>query len=434
MRPKRVAVWDAADLVRRLCGALDLAQRAVERFAAKGFAAPADPAARVRPEKLIGETAILLYAAAAAAARPELRERIGAVARLLVPHARSERIMLGICLEPSVALDYAEAHILLSALGFRDAHFDALLRQCVTSQAGAGRERVPYRALEQQWIARIWRQCVPEARGRAPLRALDLVLKRPLDVLSRGLDEAYAFTHALMYVADFNRRRRRPARSRAAITAEAQAVLARCLDEENYDLGGEMLMTWPLTGAPWSAGAAFGFRVLAALEDRDGILPAPGVPPADAGKRDGAADADERLARGYHTAYVMGLLCAAALTPGRAPPLEFPAQLAPQPGAADAMLRFLDGEGPSPYWRQELERVPAAERDALSGFLLDVALARSVRRRDFAAVHALLKTGYGFGLAGTPAGSQAAEMLERLAMYRTVAGAVGAEAGLVRAA
>ncbi len=225
MRSEHVATWDAADLVRRLCGALDLARQAVERFAAKGYAAPADPAARVQPEKLIGETAILLHAASAAAAgRPRLRERIDALAHLLVPHARGERMMLGICLEPSVALDYAEAHILLSALGYRDAHFDALLRQCMTSQAGAGRERVPHRALEQQWIAGIWRHCVPEARGRASRRALDLVLKRPLDVLSRGLDEAYAFTHALMYVADFGRCRRRLPRARATITAEAEAI------------------------------------------------------------------------------------------------------------------------------------------------------------------------------------------------------------------
>ncbi len=458
MRSEQVAAWDAADLVRRLCGVLDLARGAVERFAAKGFAAPANPAARVAPEKLIGETAILLHAASAAAAgRPQLRERIDALAHLLMPHARSERMMLGICLEPSVALDYAEAHILLSALGYRDAHFDTLLRQCVTSQAGAGRERVPHRALEQQWIAGVWRQCVPEARGRAPRRALDLVLKRPLDVLSRGLDEAYAFTHALMYVADFSRCRRRLPRARAAITAEAEALLARCLDEENYDLGGEMLMTWPLAGAPWSAGATFGFRVLAALEDRDGMVPAPGAPPANAGKQENAANAgkqgslasaekrdgtavagapseDERLARGYHTAYVMGLLCAAALSSGRAPPLQLPAQPAPRSGSADAMLRLLGGAGPRPFWQQEFDRLASAERDALAGFLLDIALARTVRRRDFSAVHAVLKAGYAHGLATTPASSQAAEMLERLAMCQCATGAAAADGSLAQAA
>ena len=57
-----------------------------------------------------------------------------------------------------------------------------------------------------------------------------------------------------------------------------------------------------------------------------------------------------------------------------------------------------------------------------------------MRRRDFGAVHALLKAGYAHGLATTPASSQAAEMLERLAMYATVTAAPQAEAGLGRAA
>lgn len=68
------------------------------------------------------------------------------------------------------------------------------------------------------------------------------------------------------------------------------------------------------------------------------------------------------------------------------------------------------------------------------GFPLDIALARGVRRHDFAAAHVLLRTGYNFGLAGTPAGSQAAEMLEGPAMFREVSGAGAAEAGIGLAA
>ncbi len=65
---------------------------------------------------------------------------------------------------------------------------------------------------------------------------------------------------------------------------------------------------------------------------------------------------------------------------------------------------------------------------------LDIALARNARRRAFGAVHALLKAGYACGLAGTPASSQAAEMLERLAMFTSVTAAPAVEAGLGRAA
>src|SRR6202043_3161647 len=148
---------------------------------------------------------------------------------------------------------------------------------------------------------------------------------------------------ALIYVRDFNIRPRRLPRARALILAEAEAALARCLDEEDYDLGGEVLMAWPITGAAWSAGAAFGFRVLARAEDDNGILPAPGTRRRlDA--LDGEARADYRLASGYHTAYVMGLLCAAALHPGRAPPAALPVRATVDRGAADAILRFLDAD------------------------------------------------------------------------------------------
>ena len=418
--PHSRARWDDRDLERRLCAALDIAQQSVERLAAHGHTNAGEPARSLRPEKLIGETAILLYAASAHAGQAEISARIGSIARLLVSHARSARILLGICLEPSLALDYAEAHICLGRLGYRDEAFDELLCQSLNSQAGSGRERVPHRTLEQHWIGRIWAEtssasCQP-ARSIAP----ETVLNRPLDVLSNSADEAYAFTHALMYVRDFNIRPRRLPRARAAILAEAEAALARYLDEENYDLAGELLMAWPLTGGSWSAGAAFGFRVLAQVEDKNGFLPGPGAPSQRPDQHADAARIDSFFAAAYHTAYVMGLLCAAALHPGLSPPLRLAARTSPDRRAADRILRFLDGDGHVSAWRHEADRLPPAEREALAGFFLQIALCRKIRRREFAAVHELLRIGYALNLADAPASSQAAELLERLATFEKI--------------
>jgi hypothetical protein len=414
--------WDGGDVARRLCAALDVARQSVERLGANGYTDPEEPTAALRPEKLIGETAILLYAASAVRAYSEVGARVDSMAQLLIPHARSARMLLGICLEPSLALDYAEAHICLSKLGYRDAGFDELLRQSLNSQAGAGRERVPYRALEQHWICGIWMESTSAGGDRPASPVLDSVLKRPLDLLGRGKDEAYAFTHALMYLRDFNIRPRRLPRARALILAEAEAALARCLDQEDYDLGGEMLMAWPLTGAAWSAGAAFGFRVLARLEDKNGVLSPPRAPPQRLDKLEGRARTDYLLATSYHTTYVMGLLCAAALYPGRAPPARLPARRGPQRGAAGAILKFLDCDGRRPHWRHELEEISSSEREALAGFLLDIALCRKIGRREFAAAHEILRTGYALGLANRPASSQAAETLERLATFERISG------------
>jgi hypothetical protein len=80
-----------------------------------------------------------------------------------------------------------------------------------------------------------------------------------MDLLSGSREDIYAFTHALMYVTGFNISPWRLPRARAVILEEAEAALGRCLDEQDYDLGGELLLAWPLTRATCSAAAAFGF-------------------------------------------------------------------------------------------------------------------------------------------------------------------------------
>src|SRR5262249_28280092 len=139
-----------------------------------------------------------------------------------------------------------------------------------------------------------------------------------------GRGVIYALTHALMFVADFNVCARPLPRNRSTILSEVEAVLAWCLDESDYDLGGELLLAWPLTGSGWSAGAAFGFRVLARVEDAVGFLPSHGTRIERLNKLQGEERTNYLVATAYHTAYVMGLVCAASLRPRRAPPANIP--------------------------------------------------------------------------------------------------------------
>src|SRR5437870_7657800 len=150
------AKWSTEDLVRRLGRALDIAKQAVDRFAARGYSDPGEPANNLRPEKVIAETAFLLLGASTAGEYPEVREQIRALAEHLIPYARGERMVLGLCLEPALALDYAQAHICLNRLGYPDASFDAVLGRSLDSQSRAGRERPPHRVLEQHWLEGTW--------------------------------------------------------------------------------------------------------------------------------------------------------------------------------------------------------------------------------------------------------------------------------------
>src|SRR5260370_28267748 len=105
--------WSKEDLARRLCHALDIARQALEHHAQEGYTDPEEPGNSVRPENLVSEKAFFLLAASTAADGSEVGERIEGVAHLLIPPARSARMLLGIDLHPPPPLDYAQAHISL---------------------------------------------------------------------------------------------------------------------------------------------------------------------------------------------------------------------------------------------------------------------------------------------------------------------------------
>ena len=321
-------------------------------------------------------------------------------------------MLLGMCLEPALALDYAEAHLCLDALGYTDAAVDELLRQSRASQAARGRERPPHRVLQQEWLSGLGMR----TSERRP-KGVASILSAPMDLLYGSRDDVYAFTHAVIYCSGLGIRPRPLPRPRAVILAEAEAALARALDTEDYDLGGELLMAWPLTGASWSAAAVFGFRVLAQAEDQTGVLPAPGREPHVAPP--GGPGGDRFLATAYHTAYVMGLLCALALRPGQAPAAAPPRSVA----GIDSMTRILaqleDGE-PRPIWRIEFDRLGLAARGALARFVLAVALHRKAAKRDFVGLRELLKLASAEGFADIPLASQAAELLHRLGLFARI--------------
>ena len=126
--------------------------------------------------------------------------------------------------------------------------------------------------------------------------------------------------------------------------------------------------------------------------------------------------ASDLTATAYHTAYVMGLLCAAALGHSREPPMRVPLRDA-VPGSAAAVAPFLDDGSRRRHWQDALDRLPASDRDSVSELLLAIALHRRIAAHDFAAVARLLGVAVSLGLADTPAASQAAELLDRLALF-----------------
>ncbi len=374
-------LWDEDALVARLVESLACAEDAMRRLEAEDEELPAGTS----DEQLIANTGVLLLAASKVSSYAAVGPRIERVAKLLVRHARSPRVLRRVCLEPAMALEHATAHICLNRLDFYDPDFDAMLDLSVAAVASDGRERMPHRMLEREWLKQGW--LFPEGlpRLRAGAQMAHCALACTMDLLAGAREDMCSFTRALMVLRDFNLYPRPLPRARETLLAEAEGMLARCLAEEDYALAAEVLMAWPLTGTGWSAAGAFGFRV---------VMRIPSPP-------------DDRSWK-----YTMGLLAAVCLAPGRRPPVRLPAE-ATRGGVCAAVMATL--QGVEAAWMRELKRVDTAEQVPPASFLLCVALQRAFARRQFGAMERVLREGRRLGIVPSPTGVQAAEMMIRVA-------------------
>lgn len=110
--------WSVADLARRVERALDFAEFAVALLSDENPGIDLQ-AMEAPPNKIIAETAMFLRAAACVPADLACNVAVRAhkLTRALVPHARDQRVRIGIALHPALALDYGAAHIVLTKVG-----------------------------------------------------------------------------------------------------------------------------------------------------------------------------------------------------------------------------------------------------------------------------------------------------------------------------
>lgn len=422
--------WAEADLEDRLCRCLDVAARAVDSLGQPaGSRGEEDrPEDRLAPEKIVTETALLLLAAYVAsggadcvAARGGIRRRVHQLAEKLSPIARSERVMLALCLQPALALDFAAAHIYLTRIGYPDLRFDRILHQALWDPTRPTHQRPPHRRLEQEWL--LWMGSVPAHRNGRQQALRHTPLACPMDLLNGSREDVNAFAFSLLYARDLDCMPLPLPRTRDEVLGEAEAALARCLDDEDYDLAGKVLLAWPYTGSNataaqpgnhiWSPAATFGLEVLTRVEDRAGFLPSPATRVEKLRNLWGEERQKYLLASAYPTVYVMGFLCAAALCPGKLPPARVPEQSAIA-GSAKRMLAHLEPEVQLTHWHEQFRLLDLGQQDTLAGLVFRIAMRRKIKARDYSGLAELLGEADDLGLTDCPMASQAASLLLRL--------------------
>ena len=401
-----VTLWTEQDLEARLCRVLDLAFMVLDRFGVQGFHDSDRPVYSFGPEKAVAETAMLIYATSAVAARP-IQERLAELVRRLVPLARSERAAAAIALQPALATKFALPHILLSWMGHCDAGFDDFVQASFRAAVRDGHDRTSVAHAERAWLCSRWG--VQAVRSSRKGKVSHSSFGKSLDVFHGSREDAYALTHLVFYETDFGHDAHALGDRTAGVLAVADALLARYLDAEDYDLAGEILLSWPMTATAWSPAAAFAFRVLMRVEREAGVLPCSNLDPQRLAQLDGEAQYLYALGMSYHTAYVMGFLCAAALRSGMA------TAAIGVPGApavlASARESIDDSRG---HWQASFATLTRQDQLALTPLLLAIALVQQCRNRDYDAVFALLRVARAESMAPDVACQQAWELLDRM--------------------
>lgn len=228
-------------LVKRLAYSLTFAKNTLKHLIIDGHPASEEAPWFVKNEKIIAETAFLIAFSKKNRRYSEVDKAFKEVIEVLEPLARSESMLLNICLKPGLALDYAQAHICLNYAGYPNAKFDNALCAALESSTANSIERTPYRMMEKEWLKQIWNK-----GNEANINFWTQLscLNHPVDIFSETSDGAYSISHAVMYGA-FGIRKI-PGIELDVLFQMIESLLIRYLDEQDYDIAGELLMAWPL--------------------------------------------------------------------------------------------------------------------------------------------------------------------------------------------
>lgn len=347
-----------------------------------------------------GEMAMLLRLAARVLSDEDDRAEIDALARGLAPIIRTPQLLRSLVMRPSRAAMYALGHLCLAELGVPDDRFDRVVRAALQSSVHAANERVPYRLLDAAWSRHI---ALGDGELDHPAIALS-PLGTGVDLLEASAEDAYAYTHALLYVTDFGRLPLAEHLDRDNLLGIAEALVVKALDEDDLDLLAEVLMAPAILRSGWTPTLQFGWDVLDRVWDELGFVPGPGLPAA-AGEETRAQAARRVLGTAYHTVFAAGLCCATLIDCDAAPGERAsgpPGGLAPPPGRGAA-------------WKANWTLCPREIQNDLRFLQLGFALRRAVEAMDPPRIHDVLTQAARWRLLDHPLFAQALELLERMA-------------------
>lgn len=388
---------------------MDVAYATINLFSSLGYADPARDELSFGIDKPMAETAMLIYAASACRTHENIKTRINRIATKLGSCARTDEVALNIALHPSQAIKLSLPHILLSKLGYPDADFEKLVAVTIAEQERCGDDKTRSAIYESQWIANLRNK--DSNLADQSLNARKSFLFSPVDLIGGRREDAYGFTHLMMYSTDFGFCPTDLNLDTGFAIDQASSLLAKCVGTEDYDLAGELLLTWPYLRAKWDPQSAFAYRLLTSIEGEVGHLPCANIDLRHLSTLDGKEHDRYALASSYHTIYVTGFLAAALLGPGMTPPDKI-IGAGPSAPCIDRVMEHLDVS--QAHWYPLFLSLSNSEKEALARFIFDLGISQACIARDYSRLAKILSLETDAELDDSLLSVQAKQLLSRL--------------------
>jgi hypothetical protein len=384
----------------RVRSALVMARLVLQEVLDERFSHDDPDGYRKLASKAGGEMAMVLRLAKRVLHDAQDVAEITALARALAPIVRAPQVYRAVAMRPSRAPMYALAHLCLTEVGLPDDRLDRMVRLAFRSSVHAANERVPYRMLDTAWSRHLAlgdRELDHPAIPLSPLGA-------GVDLLEASTEDAYAYTHALIYATDFGRLPLPEHLDRHELLGVAEALVVKALDEDDLDLLAELLMAPAILRMAWTPTLNFAWRVLDRVWNDFGFVPGPGLP-QPTGQETRTQTTRRVLGTTYHTTFAAGLCCATLIDRNSAPG-EDDGGL---PGSCEAP----PGKGAA--WKVNWHACSRAAQDSLSFLQLGFCVRRAVERADVVRLQEVLGLAARSELVAHPLLTQTLELLERIA-------------------
>lgn len=255
-------------------------------------------------DKLVAETLLFLLLVNRLPQQDEVSSLVSEMASKLDRYARSPRHLLILSSNPQAVVGVALSHIILNKLGVKNNIFDDVIDAAFSSKFVCSVDRPNFRQMEMRWLQCLFKGIQPDFSDLLPCS----LLMQPLHPIYMRREDAYAVTHAVMYLTNFGEISWSNVVSLKLIESFLEHSVSWCLAYMDWDLLGEILIVYLLVGCQESSFYITASIIMRNIFKKNTVMPGPNHNNEVYAQLESHKKIAYRDIHGYHSTYVYGIL------------------------------------------------------------------------------------------------------------------------------